>query len=103
MMNSQMLEGIPSFPPSPSSSRHSFSRSESPSTLQQSSFTDSVEPPSADDRIGGHSDSVKPVSADNEAGGEFSAIGGLEGNSAQDTDTQGVFLTQVIIIDFNAL
>ena len=84
MMNSRMLEGIPSFPPSPSSSHHSFSRSESPSTLQQSSFSDSAEPMNADNRTGGLSNRTEPVSADNEAG--------------QAEDTQGVFLTQVSCI-----
>ncbi len=84
-MNSRMLEGIPSFPPSPSSSHHSFSQSESPSTLQQSSFSDTAH---------------EPVGADNnEAGGQlFAGIDGLERNAAQDKDTQGVFLTQVITI-----
>lgn len=84
MTNSRMLEGIPSFPPSPSSSHHSFSRSESLSTLQQSSFTGSAE----------------PVSADNDAGGQFATgtEGGLERNANEDNDTQGVFLTQVIKI-----
>lgn len=81
MMNSRMLEDIPSFPPSPSSSHHSFSRSESPSTLQQSSFSDTTEPVSADN--------------DEAAGGQFTGIGGLETNAAQDKDTQGIFLTQV--------
>ena len=95
MMNSRMLEGIPSFPPSPSSSHHSFSRSESLSTLQQSSFSDSAEPVGADNRTGGLGDSAEPVSTDNKAGGQFAGIDGSERTAAQDKDTQRVFLTQV--------
>lgn len=95
MMNSRMLEGIPSFPPSPSSSHHSFSQSESPSTLQQSSFSDSTEPVSTYNRTGGLGDSAEPVSADNEAGDQFAGIDRLERDATQDKDTQGIFLTQV--------
>ena len=79
-----MLEGIPSFPPSPSSSHHSFSRSISPSTSQHSS-------------LGENADPVDTESEASQLSGAGTRAIGKDGQekTAQDKDLQGVFLTQV--------